>query len=201
MTRPSHAWIGLAALLSAAALLGWMAPHESIDWQPALVAGEPWRAWTAVAVHYSLLHLAANLAGTALVGALGVVANAPRRIALAWFVAWPLTQLGLLARPELSHYGGLSGVLHAGVAIVSVHLLVVGPRSRRVIGAMILAGLATKVTLESPWGPPLTHPPGWDIAVAPFAHASGAIAGLLCALLASILPLFMRPPGRDPVSP
>jgi rhomboid family GlyGly-CTERM serine protease len=197
----SRAWIGLAALLGAAALAGWAAPHESIDWQPGLAAAELWRAWTAVAVHYSLLHVAANLAGAALVGALGVVAQVPRRITLAWVVAWPLTQLGLLVRPELLHYGGLSGVLHAGVAAVSVHLLVTGPRSRRVIGAVILAGLATKVVLESPWGPPLTYPPGWDIAVAPFAHASGAIAGLLCALLASLVPLLTRPPDRDPVSP
>jgi len=197
----SRAWLGLATLLGVAALAGWAPPHEAIDWQPGLAAAEPWRAWTAVAVHYSLLHLAANLAGTALVGALGVVAQVPRRIALAWLVAWPLTQLGLLARPELIHYGGLSGVLHAGVAVVSVPLLVDGPRSRRVIGAVILAGLTTKVMLESPWGPPLTHPPGWDIAVAPFAHASGAIAGLLCALLASLVPLFARPSGRDPASP
>jgi hypothetical protein len=29
-------------------------------------------------------------------------------IAAAWLIAWPLTQLGLLARPDLVHYGGLS---------------------------------------------------------------------------------------------
>jgi hypothetical protein len=36
--------------------------------------------------------------------------------------------------------------------------------------------------------------------VAPLAHASGAIAGLLCALLACLVPLLPRP-GRDPASP
>ena len=38
----------------------------------------------------------------ALVTALGVAARAPQRMALAWFAAWPLTQLGLLWRPDLA---------------------------------------------------------------------------------------------------
>jgi hypothetical protein len=49
----------------------------------------------------------------------------------AWVCAWPLTQLGLLMRPDLSHYGGLSGVLHAGAAIVALHLVWRGARARR----------------------------------------------------------------------
>ncbi|HEY2925743.1 MAG TPA: hypothetical protein VGJ65_02660, partial [Albitalea sp.] len=51
----------------------------------------------------------------------------------------------------------------------------------------IAAGLALKVVSESPWGAPLRHPPGWDIAVAPLAHASGALAGALCAGVAEAL--------------
>ena len=151
-------------------MLAWMAMPATtlaIDWQPALALAQPWRAWTAVAVHYSLQHLLANLAGALLVGALGVVAEVPARFVWAWLVAWPLTQLGLLARPDLAHYGGLSGVLHAGVAVAVVHLLIVGPRARRVIAVAILAGLGVKVLLEAPGGRPLTHPAGWDIAVAP----------------------------------
>jgi hypothetical protein len=37
--------------------------------------------------------------------------------------------------------------------------------------------LLVKVVSESPWGAPLRQVPGWDIAVAPFAHASGLVAG------------------------
>jgi rhomboid family GlyGly-CTERM serine protease len=199
--RPSLAWAGVAALLGVAAVLVWPVGHTSIDWQPQLALTEPWRAWTAVAVHYSALHLGANLAGALLVGALGVVAEVPGRIVWAWLVAWPLTQLGLLARPELAHYGGLSGVLHAGVAAVAVHLLVAGPRARRLIAAAILAGLCLKVLHEAPWGPALTHPPGWDIAVAPLAHASGTLAGLLCALLAIAVPRGRHSSGHHPASP
>lgn len=195
-TPPAGAWVALAALLAAAALLGRFVPATTLDWQPALAAAEPWRAFTAVGVHYSAMHLLANLAGVALVGALGWVGDAPLRATVAWAVAWPLTQLGLLARPELAHYGGLSGVLHAGVAVAAVQLLVAGPRARRLIAAAILAGLTAKVIGEAPWGPAITHPPGWDIAVAPLAHASGALAGLLCGLAA-----LLRPARRPPSEP
>jgi hypothetical protein len=45
------------------------------DWQPALALREPWRAWSG-RLFTSTLHLVANLAGTALVGALGFIAHA-----------------------------------------------------------------------------------------------------------------------------
>jgi rhomboid family GlyGly-CTERM serine protease len=176
-------WLALSAALSAGALLGFRLDPQTLDWQPALIAGEPWRAVTAAFVHYSALHLAANLAGVALVAALGRIARVPTGTATAWLLAVPLTQLGLLARPDLLHYGGLSGVLHAGVACVAWRLIVDGRGARPAIGALTLAGLVVKVLSESPWGESLRHPAGWDIATAPFAHASGLVAGLLAAAL------------------
>jgi len=168
------------------ALLGSRLDPLQLDWQPALALGQPWRAWSAVAVHYSALHLAANLAGALLVGALGHVARVPARSVVAWLVAWPLTQAALLLQPALLHYGGLSGVLHAGVAVVALHLrFVAAPRLRR-IGAAILAVLVIKVLSETPWTGVLRYPAGWDIAVAPLGHASGAVAGALCSLIAEL---------------
>ena len=179
--------------LCALALLAQALPHEAIDWQPALAADEPWRAFSAAAVHYSSLHLLANLVGAALVAALGLAAQVPPRSALAWFVAWPLTHVLLLARPELAHFGGLSGVLHAGVAIVAVHLLLRATGRRRWIAAALLIGLAAKVVAEEPWGDVLRHPPGWDIAVAPLAHATGLLAGAACALLGEAAVQWRKP--------
>jgi rhomboid family GlyGly-CTERM serine protease len=187
-TAAPRAWLALTLLLALAAIGGWWLPRGAIDWQPGLAAREPWRALTAAAVHYSALHLGANLAGALLVGALGVVAHVPLRIVLAWLAAWPLTHLGLLLRPELAHYGGLSGVLHAGVAAAALWLLVHDRGRRRLIGAAILAVLLLKILGESPWGPALQSRRDWDVALAPFAHASGALCGLLCARLSLLLP-------------
>ena len=220
--RQAQAWLWLAALLGGGALLGWWLPANALDWQPDLAASQPWRAWTAAAVHWSALHLGANLAGLAVLAALGWVADLPRPAALAWACAWPMTHAGLLWRPELAHYGGLSGVLHAGVAVAALWLLL-GPwhgavggngrecrtgragrvgrvgrvgsdgrdgaaaRTRRRMGAAMAAGLLLKILLERPWGETLQHPADWDIAIAPSAHATGALAGALCVAVALVL--------------
>lgn len=185
MSAGARAWAALAALLGLLALAAaaWGEP-AALDWQPDRAWREPWRAWTAAAVHLSALHLGANLAGVLVVGALGAAAGVPPSCAGAWFVAWPLTQFGLALRPDLLHYGGLSGVLHAGVAIVVVQLVATGPGRRRHIGLAIGAGLAFKLLLEAPWGPAVVHPAGWDIGIAPFAHACGTLAGFACGLAA-----------------
>ena len=195
MTTGARAWASLAALLCVLALLARALPAGAIDWQPGLALQQPWRAFSAAAWHYSLLHLGANLAGALLVGALGVTARVPRHVAWAWFFAWPLTQWGLLIEPALTHFGGLSGVLHAGVAIVAVHLMLTATGRRRAIGAATFVVLCIKVLGESPWGPPLRLLPEWDIAVAPLAHASGLVAGVLCVLVAETIVRIRRPHG------
>jgi rhomboid family GlyGly-CTERM serine protease len=178
--KRSAAWVGVALLLALPALATGVDASTAIDWQPSLALSQPWRWWSAAWVHYSRMHWLINLAGAALVAALGVVAPLGWRAALAWLLAWPLTHLALWLRPELSHYGGLSGVLHAGVAVAAVALLFT--RERRWFGALLGAVLLAKVLGETPWGPVLRHPAGWDIAVAPLAHATGSVAGALCAL-------------------
>jgi rhomboid family GlyGly-CTERM serine protease len=206
IAAPGQAWGGLAVLLGLLALAGWGLPRSALDWQPALALTQPWRALTAIGVHYSGLHLLANLAGAAAVGALGIAARAPLGAAWAWAAAWPLTQLGLLLEPALIHYGGLSGVLHAGVAVIAVVLLwrantpgaTPGAAStRRWVGLALLAGLAGKVLLEAPWGAPLRYPAGIDIAVAPLAHASGLVCGLLSAVVARLATGIPRREARN----
>jgi rhomboid family GlyGly-CTERM serine protease len=189
-------WVALAAALALASVVafGGAAP-DALEWQPARAWHEPWRAWTAALVHYSAFHLVVNLVGTALVAALGWYARVPRSTTVAWLVAWPLTQFGLLARPDLLHYAGLSGVLHAGTACVGWQLAMHARGQRRAIGVLVLAGLAVKVASESPWGEALRTPAGWDIATAPFAHASGLVAGLTAAIVCDAI---ARARGRSP---
>jgi len=190
-----RAWVALAAALALAALVASTAAPEALEWQPARAWSEPWRAWTAALVHYSEFHLVVNLVGTALVAALGWFARAPLWTTIAWLVAWPLTQFGLLARPDLLHYAGLSGALHAGTACVGWQLAARARGQRRAIGVLVLAGLAVKVASESPWGAALRTPAGWDIATAPFAHASGLAAGLVAAIVCDAI---ARLRGRSP---
>jgi rhomboid family GlyGly-CTERM serine protease len=177
-------WWSVACALALGALAARWIEVQRLDWQPSLSLAQPWRWWSGAWVHWSLGHLGANLAGTALIGALGARARADRADAWAWFVAWPLTQLGLLLQPSLLHYGGLSGVLHAGVVIAAIGLVQRESGLRRAVGWLILGAVALKVGMEQPWQGVLRQAPGWQITIAPAAHLSGALAGLLCGLTA-----------------
>jgi rhomboid family GlyGly-CTERM serine protease len=172
-------------VLGALAATPW--PAQRLDWQPALAAGEPWRWWSAAFVHWSAWHLATNLLAAAVVTAWGIVARAPLAAALAWFAAWPLTHLVLLTQPDLQHYGGLSGVLHAGVAVVSMWLLWRGRGAARWIGGAVLAGLALKIVMEAPWQGTLQPDALTGVPMAPLAHLGGAVAGVLLGALAAWL--------------
>ena len=139
MRRPQAtegvAWLALAAVLAAGAgvaALGGLAPgtawSDALDWRPDLVATQPWRLWTCAWVHWSGAHLGVNIAGAAVIAAVGWRARMNGRAALAWAVAWPLTHLLMLAADPgrlarvLPHYVGLSGVLHAGVIVLGLTL-------------------------------------------------------------------------------
>lgn len=170
------------AALALGSVLGFAADRTLLDWQPQRAWPEAWRWWSAALVHFTPLHLGLNLLATALVAAYGWAARVPAVVALAWVASWPFTHLALLAKPELAHYGGLSGILHGGVAATTLWLIVRGDGAQRVVGWLMLIGQGVKLLLEQPWGAAL-HPPGEvDVAVAPLAHASGSIVGALLAL-------------------
>lgn len=157
-----------------------------LDARPDLLWSEPWRCWSAAWVHWSLPHLQANLAGGALLLLLGHVARMPVRAVTAWALAWPLLHLGvMLAQPSLRHYGGLSGVLHAGVAVVVIRLLRAPDTDRReqLVGAGLLAGLLLKLVSERFWELSLPYSDALQIRTVPLAHALGVATGLLAGLL------------------
>ena len=178
------AWTLACAAFAVTALVVQTLPREALDWQPLRMWAEPWRWWTAAFVHWSTWHLAANVLGCAVVAAFGHAARLPRRWTMAWLWSWPLVHLALAAEPGLTHYGGLSGLLHAGVAVAACGVLCRERGRVRLIGAAVLAGLTAKVVLEQPWRGPLQWWPDWDIPIAPAAHAAGLVAGLVCAAVA-----------------
>jgi rhomboid family GlyGly-CTERM serine protease len=186
LRRPGAAWCAVSLSLLIGSLLSPLLQGVSaLEWQPSLAATQPWRWWSAAFVHYSTLHLIGNLTGLALTAAFGWVTHMPLRAAVAWFTAWPLTHLAFLwLVPDLLHYGGLSGVVHAGVAIVITQVLITGTRSQRWVVGAVLAGLAAKIATETPWGDAVQRHEGWDIGIAPMAHVTGVLSGTLCVLLA-----------------
>jgi rhomboid family GlyGly-CTERM serine protease len=192
LARPGVLWLLLSALLALAATAAFAYDRSLIDWQPQRWP-EAWRWWSAALVHWTPLHLGANLLATGLVAAYGWAARVPRRVAWAWLASWPLTHVGLLAKPALLHYGGLSGVLHGGVAAVSLWLLLRGQGGQRTVGWMMLLGQGIKLLVEEPWGAAIHPPTELDVAVAPLAHATGSLAALLCAAVALTL---TRQPAR-----
>jgi len=134
------AWVALAALLCLGAIVVTAIAAEggtalaaaplatALDWQPALGLREPWRLWTCAWVHWSAAHLGVNVVGALVVAFVGWRARMSLAAALAWFLAWPITQV-LMATlgndrlgPAMPHYGGLSGVLHAGVIVLGLTL-------------------------------------------------------------------------------
>ena len=189
------AWLVVWALLLVPALrMGVADPlsREVLSWQPARAGSEPWRWWSSAWVHFSALHWLANLLGALLVALLGWFLNPPRAAAWAWALAWPLTHLSLLMQPQLQRYGGLSGVLHAGVAVCAVGLCLRGRSAgERWLGLAVMTGLLLKLVFEQPWAAPLIEVAGWDIAIAPLAHASGVFWGSLAGVIA-----FRFGPGR-----
>lgn len=206
MPAAPRRWALLSLLLALPAMaVWWQGPGSApmLDWQPQRAWTEPWRWWSAAWVHLSQLHLLANLAGAALVLALGWAAQVSARAMLAWALAWPLTHLALLLQPQLASYGGLSGVLHAGVAVVAVHLALHGSRAQRALALAIGIVLIGKVLSETPWRGPLIFPEGWDIAVAPLAHATGVLSGaaMACLLLAWRRPMTTPRPASTPAPP
>jgi hypothetical protein len=193
---PAHigqrAWLAVALLLILPSLMLWPSSAaqteagppglalQVLGWRADQSWAEPWRWWSAAWTHLGLSHLIPNLLGAALVLALGWRAALPRTAAWAWALAWPLTHLALAGQAGLAYYGGLSGVLHAGVAVVGVGLWRLGePGRERRIGLALLAGLLLKLLIEGLAADDTGLLLKGELTVVTHAHVAGVAAGLL----------------------
>jgi len=147
----------------------------------------PWVWWSTAWLHGSALHLQRNLMALALIALLAAAYGSSARTALVWALAWPLTHLGMLMQPALHTYIGMSGVLHAGVAILCLQQIEQNapPWPKRLAWIMLI-GLGAKILMENPWHNGLVRPAGSDITVAPLAHLSGSAAGITLYLFSSV---------------
>jgi membrane associated rhomboid family serine protease len=149
----------------------------------------PLNYWTCAWLHANTPHLLANIAGLALILALGWITRVSPPHALAWMLAWPLTHLALLLDPRLDTYYGLSGVLHAGVGIIALALIGQQPRQTtrhaRRLGWALLGGLLLKCWLENPHWRATLDRDDLSMTVAPLSHWAGTLTGITLALALS----------------
>ncbi len=167
---PFEHWrLGLpVGLLVVASLL----PGEAMELNHQAVAGgQLWRLWTGQFCHWSLLHLAGNLAAAV---AICVIAGRPIRPWLAALpLAAPLLSLFLLAAaPGLERYRGLSGL----IAVLVVGTAVEGG----LVGRLLAAAYVAKLGFDAFTGSPSALLPE-GIAVAWPAHLGGLLLGLTTA--------------------
>jgi rhomboid family GlyGly-CTERM serine protease len=158
--------------------------RAALEWQREAAWQQPWRLWTAAIVHFNPQHLMVNVLGCVALAFAGASARMSSRAVRTWLLAWPLTHLALLAASDLQRYVGLSGVLHAGVAVLAVELTLARQGRDRRVGLALAAGLALKLLLERPWLSPVSVGGDWPFPVASVAHLTGAISGAACATLA-----------------
>jgi rhomboid family GlyGly-CTERM serine protease len=152
----------------------------------AIFGGQLWRLWTGQFCHWSILHLAGNLAAVA---GLALVAGKPiSRWLILLPIAAPLLSLFLLATtPDLEHYRGLSGL----VVMLVVGAAIEGGTVGRILALAWVGKLAFDVFDGTP---SLLLPDG--IVTSWQAHVGGLLAGIVCAA-----GLRLHDDARKPSSP
>lgn len=195
----SLTWLVLCALHGVLSMLVWWARAGTVDaltWRADGWLDQPWTLWTSSWVHLNTPHLIGNQVALGALAALGWIVRPTLACALAWLLAWPLLQLSLLLWPQIGYAVGLSGVLHAGAAVMGVQLLlkrVAVPKARR-WGGLLLMGLLLKLWAESPWAYPVVWDGGSEMSVVQAAHLGGVVWGLVFGLA---LGRRVRPPSSQ----
>ena len=170
-------FVSLISIVALAAFCTWQ--HEGFIYsREALGRGELWRLFTGHFVHFTSQHLAANIAGLAL---LAFLMPAVRK----WDVFWIglIVPVGLAVilyaiRPELAFYGGLSGWISGLFIFVALQ----NGGSSDGQGAAFRAGMAIfigKVAFEAWTGRSLFSGFEGGVVVESAAHVIGAGLGLI----------------------
>jgi rhomboid family GlyGly-CTERM serine protease len=181
---------GVLALASAAAWLAGPAAAPLLQWDSALWLRQPWTLWTASLVHLSTAHLLANLLALGALAVLGSSMGVGQAATRALVVAWPLGTLALLVWPAVRQYSGLSGLIHAAVAVLWAHAVV--HRRAYPLSFVLFVGMGLKLLTEHAWFTPVSFDPAWGFNVVYAAHLSGTLAGAACGMVAAVWELRRR---------
>jgi len=186
----------LAAVFTLPALAEWGTYRRE-----AVLNGEVWRLATAMWVHLSWMHWAANSMAAAGLILLGVAANMPlRHLGLALLVCGLAVTVALLRVPDVAWYAGLSGALHGVALWLGITLATrAGPAQSaggvepspesaaagtaaqrlRLLGVALCAGVLVKLWFEQSWLSPVAYDPTWGFGVVRVAHGLGTFSGAL----------------------
>ncbi len=187
--KGSRAWLLLCAVHGVASMLLWWAREpavQALTWRADLWPAQPWTLWTSAWVHLNTPHLIGNQLALGALTAAGWVLRPPLSAALAWALSWPLLQASLDAWPHVGYAVGLSGLLHAGVMVLGLHLVVgAAPQRARPWGAILIGGVLVKLMIEQGWRQPVVWDPGNEVSVVQAAHLAGAAWGTLLGALSA----------------
>ena len=203
--KRSGSWLLLCALHAVASMLLWWTREGTLDafiWRADGWTAQPWTLWTSAWVHLNTPQLIFNQIALGALTAFAWVIRPNWTCTLAWLLAWPLGQLSLLWWPQIGYAVGLSGVLHAGIAVLAVQLLrqrIAIPKAQRWGGLLALV-LLGKLLLERGWAYPVVWDGAHDMSVVQAGHLSAAAWGLLLGLIATWGPIwrFSGLPPRPP---
>lgn len=188
-------WLSLCLLHAVASMLVWWAGApvaQALTWRADTWAQHPWTLWTTPWVHIHTPHLIGNQLAVGALAAMAWLVRPNAVASVAWLLAWPTATLVLPWWPHIGYAVGLSGLIHAAVAVVAVHLLLCQdpfvPSSRR-WGGLLAAGLCAKLALEQGWHWPVVWSNSANMSVVQAAHLTGAVAG---AVFSTVLALVWR---------
>ena len=198
-----RSWFAVCALLAGgSALVAWRTgvapsvpelPAHPLAWDAVGWLRHPWTLWTSAWVHTSLGNLGGNLLTIGGLAVAGAALGARRPAAVALLVAWPLSTLALLIWPEVTHYSGLGGPIHAAAAVLGMN--VAARPALKPFSPLLFAALGLKLLAERAWTQPVAFDPSWGFNVVYAAHLTGTLAGAACGALA--LRLAPHTPRRD----
>jgi hypothetical protein len=192
--KGSRTWLVLCGLHGVASSLLWWVRDSSLQtltWQAESVWQMPWTLWTSAWVHMNPPHLIFSQMALGMLAALAWVLRPPLISTLAWLLSWPLAQACLIFWPQIGYAAGLAGLMHAGVAVLAVHLLmgVLRVHKGRRWGSLLLLALLAKLGMERAWAFPVVWDASTELSVVQALHLTSALWG---AAMAVALPVGWR---------